>query len=166
MRLIQVSIKELSLNTNWVIVLLQSVHDGTNGTITAIAAERIINNLDMGYLCLLPRPLCTPTDVYSTRPRYMWNFQIYLEVQFYDVLFCSGNEIVYIRTPEGYSFSWKLYGIDVRNLSTPPRTWYFLNSQPHDVSAKSGRSSRTICSAFCAVANFNLFQWGDILLLR
>ena len=124
MRLIQVSIKELSLNTNWVIVLLQSVHDGTNGTITA-------------------------TDVYSTRPRYMWNFQIYLEVQFYDVLFCSGNEIVYIRTPEGYSFSWKLYGIDVRNLSTPPRTWYFLNSQPHDVSELCQKWTKFSNDLFC-----------------
>ena len=29
---------------------------------------------------------------------------------------------IYIHTPEGYSFSQKLYGINVQNLPTPPRT--------------------------------------------
>ena len=63
--------------------------------------------------------------------------KIPLDVQFYDVgLVCSGHEIVCISTPEGYSFSRKLYGINVRNLSTPPRTWYFLNSQRHEVNSE------------------------------
>ena len=46
--------------------------------------------------------------------------------------FCYVTLPIYIHTPEGYSFSRKLYGINVRNLSTPPGTWYFLNSQRHD----------------------------------
>ena len=42
--------------------------------------------------------------------------------------FCYVTLPIYIHTPEGYSFSRKLYGINVRNLSTPPGTWYFLNT--------------------------------------
>ena len=56
------------------------------------------------------------------------NFQFRISFMTY----CYLTLPIYIHTPEGYSFSRKLYGINVRNLSTPPGTWYFLNSQRHD----------------------------------
>ena len=104
-------------------------------------------NLDLGYLCLVPRPLCAP--MYSQRDLDLWKFAI--SDQFYDVLLRNFTSLpIYIHTPEGYSFSRKLYGTNVRNLSTPPGTWYFLNSQLCQLSV----NDRTICcSAFGAVAN-------------
>ena len=57
--------------------------------------------------------------------------------------FCYVTLPIYIHTPEGYSFSRKLYGINVRNLSTPPGTWYFLNSQRHDRWVSCANSERS-----------------------
>ena len=68
--------------------------------------------------------------------------------------FCYVSLPIYIHTPEGYSFSRKLHGINVRNLSTPPGTWYFLNSQRHDrwvrVWLHHGRSLRV--TSICRVS--------------
>ena len=63
--------------------------------------------------------------------------------------FCYVTLPIYIHTPEGYSFSRKLYGINVRNLSTPPGTWYFLNSQRHDRWVSCANSERSNDLLFC-----------------
>ena len=105
------------------------------------SCRRQHTNLDLGYLCLMPRPLCAPR--YSQRDLDLWKFAI--TDQFYDVLLRNFTYLhICIHTPEGYSFSRKLYGINFRNLSTPPRTWYFLNWQRHDRWVSCANSERSV----------------------
>ena len=96
----------------------------------------------------MPRRLCEP--MYSQRDLDICeNFKFILKTFCEVGLVCSGNEIVYIHTPKGYSFSWKLYRINVRNLSMPPRTWYFLNSQCHEVSELCQQWTKFSNNLFC-----------------
>ena len=63
--------------------------------------------------------------------------------------FCYVTLPIHIHTPEGYSFSRKLYRINVQNLSTPPETWHFPNSQRHDRWVSCANSERSNDLLFC-----------------
>ena len=105
--------------------------------------RRQLTNLDMGYYVSCPDLF---TDLYIVN-----YISIYENLQFRIsfMTYCYVTLSIYIHTPEGYSFSRKLYGINVRNLSTPPATWYFLNSQRHDRWVSCANSERSNNLLFC-----------------